>query len=81
MDRATASPAPRNPRRTLVSDREIARVFAKLRDLGVDPAGCAIDIRTDGITISPPAPSPAPGNAYDAYRAEKDARSDRPARR
>lgn len=73
--------APRNPRRTLVSDREIDRVFAKLRELGVDPASCAIDIRTDGITVSPPAPATAPGNAYDAYKAQKDARSDRPSRR
>lgn len=73
--------APRNPRRTLVSDREIDRVFAKLRALGVDPAGCAIDIRTDGITVTPAPSAPAPGTAYDAYRAQKDARSDRPARR
>lgn len=71
----------RNPRRTLISDRELERVFAKLRALGVDPAERTIDIRTDGITISPPAPPPAPGNAYEAYRAAKDARSDRPARR
>lgn len=70
----------RNPRRTLVSDKEIDRVFAKLREHGVNIADRVIDIRTDGITLALPA-TPAAGNPFDAWKAGKEPDRDRRPRR
>lgn len=76
---AAAKP-PRNPRRTLISDTEIDRVFAKLKEYGVNIADRVIDIRTDGITLALPA-TPAAGNAFDAYKAGKEQDRDGRSRR
>ena len=59
----------------LVSDREIERVFAVLKKHGVDVRDRSIDIRSDGVTVSPPADSPGGASAYDRWKA-KDANRD-----
>lgn len=69
----------RNPRRTLISDREIDRAFRALVRNGVSIAGFAIDIRTDGISFLPPAPQP--GNDFDAWKAGENPNRGRPSRR
>lgn len=57
----------------LVGNREIKRVIAAVRDAGL-PIG-AIDIRTDGVTIHPPAES-ATGNALDDWLRQDQAGKD-----
>lgn len=78
---ASTPDSSRNPRRTLISDKEIDRAFAAVRSHGIDPSTCAIDIRMDGITFSPIATPSVAGNPYDAWKAGKDANSDRRPRR
>lgn len=70
-----APSGPRNPRRTLVSDKEIDRVFAKLKEYGVSIADRIIDIRTDGITLALPA-KPAAEDAFSAWQQNKDSHRD-----
>lgn len=71
----------RNPRRTLISDREIDRAFAALQRNGVDPARFGIDIRTDGIAFLPPAANTAaPETPFDAWKKEEQDRDRRPRR-
>lgn len=65
----------RNPRRTLISDTEIDRVFTKLAAYGVNIADRTIDIRTDGITLAP-APKPAAEDAFSAWQQTKDQNRD-----
>lgn len=71
----------RNPRRTLISDKEIDRAFAVVRNHGIDPSACAIDIRMDGITFSPLATPSVAENPFDVWKAGKDADRDRRPRR
>jgi hypothetical protein len=58
---------------------EIDRVLTKLREMGVDTSG-PIDIRSDGVTVYPPAAESQGGTAYDRWKA-KDQNRDRPAYR
>lgn len=72
---------PRNPRRTLISDREIDRAFQALLRNGVDPNRFGIDIRTDGIAFLPPAANTAaPENPFDAWKNKESHRDGRPRR-
>lgn len=64
-------------KRRLVPLTELKELFDFLRQEGFDPAACCVDIRADGVAVSPPATTP--GNAYDAWKA-KDKNRDRPAR-
>ena len=52
----------------LIPSREIDRVITTLKALGV-PIG-PVDIRADGITVHPPAESPAGVSAYDRWKAK-----------
>lgn len=61
-------------RRRLVPLAEVEQHIEQLRRLGVQIG--AVDIRTDGVTVYPPANNP--GTAYDRYRAKKDADRDAP---
>lgn len=71
----------RNPRRTLISDREIDRAFQALQRHGLDPARFGIDIRTDGIAFLPPAANvAAPETPFDAWKNEEQNRDGRPRR-
>lgn len=73
--------APRNPRRTLISDREIDRAFQALLRNGVDPNRFGIDIRTDGIAFLPPAANPAGAESpFDAWKNKEPDRDRRPRR-
>lgn len=71
--------------KSLRSNEDVKRLVTLCKDLGL-PIG-AIDIRTDGVTIHPPAPQPpAQGTAFDAWKSQnptprQDANRDRPARR
>lgn len=65
-------------RRRLVPLTELKELFDFLRSEGIDPTLRSVDIRTDGVAVSPPAATP--GNAYDAWKTEDKSR-DRPARR
>lgn len=59
----------RNPRRTLISDREIDRAFQALQRHGLDPTRFGIDIRTDGIAFLAPAANTAePESPFDAWK-------------
>lgn len=62
-------------RNRLVSDRELDRVFAKVREHGIQIG--AIDIRGDGVTIYTPTDSPE----SDFDRWKKGQNSDRAAYR
>jgi hypothetical protein len=50
-----------------VSPAEIREALDLLAGYGIDITACTIDIRGDGITVSP-GPR-APGNAYDEWKA------------
>lgn len=63
-------------RRRLVPESEVRRVLELFREHGL-PIG-AVDIRSDGVTIHPPADRA--GNTYDQWKA-KDQNRERPARR
>lgn len=65
-------------KRRLIPNAELKSVLDMLREYGIDPASVVIDIRSDGVTFSPPAEKP--GNAYDAWKA-KDKGRDRPSSR
>ncbi len=69
--------------RTLITPGEVKRHVDMLKKLGL-PIG-AIDIRADGVTISPPLPdSAAQGSAFDSWLAkdlEQDANRERSASR
>lgn len=73
--------------KSLRSNDDVKRLVTLCKDLGL-PIG-AIDIRTDGVTIHPPAPTqPAQGTAFDNWKSQQqpptqrqDANRDRPARR
>ncbi|WP_408585964.1 hypothetical protein [Novosphingobium sp.] len=67
------------PRRTLISDKQIDRAFEALRRNGIAVSGFTIDIRTDGISFSPPAATP--GNDFDAWKTGKNTDRVRPSRR
>lgn len=70
--------ATRNPRRTLISDSEIDRVFAALRRNDIDVTRFGIDIRMDGIAFLPPTPATlaAPEKPFDAWKQEDQQRED-----
>lgn len=73
--------AQRNPRRTLISDKEIDRAFEAMRRNGVDPARFGIDIGTDRIAFLPPAASTAaPEDPFSAWKTEEQNRDRRPRR-
>ncbi|MDP3550649.1 MAG: hypothetical protein Q8R81_09650 [Novosphingobium sp.] len=73
--------AQRNPRRTLISDKEIARAFKAIEQHGIDITGFGIDIRTDGIAFLPPAATPAaPEDPFSAWKTEEQNRDRRPRR-
>lgn len=59
-------------KRRLVPTAEVEQHIELLRRLGVQIG--AIDIRSDGVTVYPPANTP--GTAYDRYKAKKDADRD-----
>jgi hypothetical protein len=66
-------------RRRLPPLAEIREVLDFLKkEYGINPALSTIDIRADGVAVSPPVATP--GNAYDAWKTEDKGR-DRPARR
>lgn len=65
-------------KRRLIPPAEIREALDLLTQYGIDVAACTIDIRGDGITVSPGAS--APKNAYDAWKA-KDKSRDRLGRR
>jgi hypothetical protein len=62
-------------RQRLVSDREIDRVFAKLREHGIDVTKRGVDILADGVRVYPPATESTGTSAYDRWKAQ-DARRD-----
>lgn len=64
-------------RRRLIPLSEIRETLDLLAAYGINVATCIVDIREDGVAVSPPATTP--GNAYDAWKA-KDKNRDRPAR-
>lgn len=79
--RTAPRPGQRNPRRTLISDKEIARAFKVIQQHGIDITGFGIDIRTDGIAFLPPAAIPAaPESPFDAWQKEDKNRDRRPRR-
>lgn len=52
--------------KALRSNEDVKRVIALWQELGL-PVG-AVDIRADGVTIHPPAPTPAQGTAFDDWK-------------
>ena len=63
-------------KRRLVPTAEVEQHIELLRRLGVQIG--AIDIRADGVTVYPPAPTP--GNDFDSWQAQ-DSRRDQASRR
>jgi hypothetical protein len=53
----------------LISNSELDRVLAKLREHGVQIG--AVDIRTDGVTVYAPTDL-VPGNDYDRWKAQNE---------
>ena len=66
-------------KRRLLPATEIREALDLLKGYGIDPAACVIDIRSDGVTVSPPKESETV-SAYDAWKT-KDKGRDRPAHR
>lgn len=54
-------------KRRLIPPAQIKEALDLLAEYGIDVAACTIDIRADGITVSPGAKTP--GNAYDEWKA------------
>lgn len=68
-------------RRRILPTPQLRETLDVLREYGIDLARATIDIRADGVRVSPPAAeSPAMGNAFDQWK-KKDADRDRAARR
>lgn len=57
---------------------EVRETLDLLISYGIDVRQCNVDIRVDGVAVSPPVAKA--GTAYDAWKA-KDKDRDRPARR
>lgn len=53
-------------RKRLVPDAELRRALDTLKEYGLDLRRCAIDIRADGVAITPPGEAPA--NAFDQWK-------------
>lgn len=66
-------------RQRLIPDREIKRVLSLLKEQGVDVGACTIDIRVDGVTVSPPVESQG-ASAYDRWKAKDAGRDQAPHR-
>ncbi len=56
-------------KRRLIPMSEATEALDLLRSYGIDLAACAIEIRADGISVTPPAGTPR--NAYDEWKASK----------
>lgn len=68
-------------KRRLVPESEVKGMLELLRSCGIDLKSCVIDIRGDGVAVSPPKESAAGTvSAYDAWKA-KDQSRDRSASR
>lgn len=66
-------------RRRLVPMAEVREALDTLKAYGIDVSACRVDIRSDGVAITPPAATSG-NSAYDAWKA-KDKNRDRPASR
>jgi hypothetical protein len=62
-------------KRRLIPMSEAREALDLLRSYGIDLAACAIDIRADGISVTPPADTPR--NGYDEWKASKAERDRR----
>lgn len=62
----------------LLPNADIRKALDTLKEYGIDPSACAIDIRADGVTVSPIAA--APGNAYERWK-KQDTGNAGPSRR
>lgn len=51
----------------LVPDAELRRALNTLKEYGVDVAACTIDIRGDGVKVSPPAANQNTGENLASY--------------
>lgn len=61
-------------RRRLIPAAEVREALDLMRSYGIDVATCAIDIRADGITVTPPTTT-KPANAYDEWKRSKAERA------
>ena len=69
-------------KRRLVPESEVKGMLELLRTYGIDLKACVIDIRGDGMAVSPPKESAAVAvSAYDQWKANKDKGRDGSARR
>lgn len=59
-------------RRRLLPLTEVRSMLELLSEYGIDPKASVIDIRANGMTVSPPAAKPR--NAYDEWKAKDDVR-------
>lgn len=64
-------------RRRLVPTAEVKDVLDLMRQYGIDPSKVVIDVRSDGVSFSPP--NHQPGNDFDRWLSQ-DQNRDGPAR-